>query len=101
MSCTGHYILTIHDAHPILPRLPGPNWVWAGIWKSGNTQTLTVVEWEGFSARRWMHLRFLILLSIREDWCREGTRTEVNGRSDEHTSEIQSRGHLVCSLLLV
>src|SRR5690625_6250928 len=79
MSCTGHYILTIHDAHPILPRLPGPNWVWAGIWKSGNTQTLTVVEWEGISARRWMHLRFLILLSIREEWCWAGTRTEVNG----------------------
>src|SRR5690625_1575756 len=25
---------------------------------------------------------------------------EINGRSEEHTSELQSRGHLVCRLLL-
>src|SRR5690625_5591308 len=27
-------------------------------------------------------------------------RNEVNNRSEEHTSELQSRGHLVCRLLL-
>src|SRR5690625_6319306 len=27
-------------------------------------------------------------------------RTEVTYRSEEHTSELQSRGHLVCRLLL-
>ena len=26
--------------------------------------------------------------------------TDLNGRSEEHTSELQSRGHLVCRLLL-
>src|SRR5437870_9702806 len=26
--------------------------------------------------------------------------SEVNARSEEHTSELQSRGHLVCRLLL-
>src|SRR5437870_10703941 len=27
-------------------------------------------------------------------------RTETMGRSEEHTSELQSRGHLVCRILL-
>src|SRR5437870_13597796 len=27
-------------------------------------------------------------------------RTDLNPRSEEHTSELQSRGHLVCRLLL-
>src|SRR5690625_5703174 len=31
-----------------------------------------------------------------EWWCPRGK----NGRSEEHTSELQSRGHLVCRLLL-
>src|SRR5437870_9184715 len=29
-----------------------------------------------------------------------GTSREVSNRSEEHTSELQSRGHLVCRLLL-
>ena len=29
-----------------------------------------------------------------------GTLTSFNMRSEEHTSELQSRGHLVCRLLL-
>src|SRR5439155_11649097 len=28
------------------------------------------------------------------------TRGQIVGRSEEHTSELQSRGHLVCRLLL-
>src|SRR5439155_19250102 len=28
------------------------------------------------------------------------TLEDLNGRSEEHTSELQSRGHLVCRLLL-
>src|SRR5690625_6040225 len=30
----------------------------------------------------------------------KGSREELDGRSEEHTSELQSRGHLVCRLLL-
>src|SRR5436305_5400721 len=30
----------------------------------------------------------------------QGTRTAQGGRSEEHTSELQSRPHLVCRLLL-
>src|SRR5690625_7007322 len=32
--------------------------------------------------------------------CTTGTEDYVGGRSEEHTSELQSRGHLVCRLLL-
>src|SRR5439155_26711864 len=31
---------------------------------------------------------------------RRGSRVWLAGRSEEHTSELQSRGHLVCRLLL-
>src|SRR5215510_16176506 len=41
-------------------------------------------------------LRPLSYLEIAD---REG-RYELGGRSEEHTSELQSRGHLVCRLLL-
>src|SRR5690625_5599010 len=37
------------------------------------------------------------------DYRREVTRnyiSDMSGRSEEHTSELQSRGHLVCRLLL-
>src|SRR5437870_5924243 len=31
---------------------------------------------------------------------KRGLRVVLHGRSEEHTSELQSRGHLVCRLLL-
>src|SRR5690625_7015883 len=43
-------------------------------------------------------IRILSLLSLPSKyfyWC-----TDKNIRSEEHTSELQSRGHLVCRLLL-
>src|SRR5690625_6897062 len=33
-------------------------------------------------------------------WSLVGTTISIVGRSEEHTSELQSRGHLVCRLLL-
>src|SRR5437870_7571762 len=33
--------------------------------------------------------------------CARRRRPRQEGRSEEHTSELQSRGHLVCRLLLV
>src|SRR5207253_881327 len=32
--------------------------------------------------------------------CHDPARAFTDGRSEEHTSELQSRGHLVCRLLL-
>src|SRR5207253_6853384 len=45
---------------------------------------------------------------VKRPWCRpsrvattwSGARTTSETRSEEHTSELQSRGHLVCRLLL-
>src|SRR5690625_5424902 len=76
----------------------------------GGTQKRTVdkIEWE---AER----RFIILIGLRSDtWTKQRMKTMNNtkvgeirqqklrnkGRSEEHTSELQSRGHLVCRLLL-
>src|SRR5437870_8888032 len=36
----------------------------------------------------------------RIDYCRCAPHDDGFGRSEEHTSELQSRGHLVCRLLL-
>src|SRR5690625_5643734 len=45
-----------------------------------------------------------IIMEIRKNTLnRSGwltSRSGVSGRSEEHTSELQSRGHLVCRLLL-
>src|SRR5690625_5675196 len=45
--------------------------------------------------------RFCSIGGIPQDkkYAGEPTRLEI-GRSEEHTSELQSRGHLVCRLLL-
>src|SRR5207253_8724346 len=47
----------------------------------------------GFAGRR---LQFLA--GERCDFAREAKMTEQIARSEEHTSELQSRGHLVCRL---
>src|SRR5439155_21182867 len=76
------YTLSLHDALPIFPVRPPAR---------GHTQ---------MSAR-----------SVRPDGSRTGARmgrtlpasisaAGGRGRSEEHTSELQSRGHLVCRLLL-
>src|SRR5215510_15579298 len=36
----------------------------------------------------------------RRDPCRQHASPGLSSRSEEHTSELQSRGHLVCRLLL-
>src|SRR5437870_10122270 len=38
--------------------------------------------------------------SSRPGWYRRLARPPYRDRSEEHTSELQSRGHLVCRLLL-
>src|SRR5690625_6609489 len=76
--------LSLHDALPILragggePRpLPGDR----------GGPTLRPPAWP------------LFVIPSSHQIVRPGRRTE-RGRSEEHTSELQSRGHLVCRLLL-
>src|SRR5690625_5854464 len=40
------------------------------------------------------------LLETKPDFIIEAAGVEVVKRSEEHTSELQSRGHIVCRLLL-
>src|SRR5690625_5355685 len=50
-----------------------------------------------------MDIRKLIMEANRDDNCAgiiTWMHTFNNSRSEEHTSELQSRGHLVCRLLL-
>src|SRR5690625_5698243 len=54
-----------------------------------------------FQYNRWT-LSAYVLVSILQcrHWALSDTLTGTNKRSEEHTSELQSRGHLVCRLLL-
>src|SRR5690625_5771660 len=59
-----------------------------------------------YSASKWAAVGFTE--SLRSELRAEGSRVGtlvvcpfyINTRSEEHTSELQSRGHLVCRLLL-
>src|SRR5690625_6780094 len=46
------------------------------------------------------NLRHFLKIDFREDTIRIKDYEIVAERSEEHTSELQSRGHLVCRLLL-
>src|SRR2546429_7398913 len=56
---------------------------------------------QGLAAgQRLHHRRALLLHAPPEGVCRHArTRAALDGRSEEHTSELQSRLHLVCRLL--
>src|SRR3712207_7918507 len=73
-ATTEIYTLSLHDALPI---------------------------WPGASARCWSSSRSRRVLA---SWGRPGGRvrtwSEGSARSEEHTSELQSRQYLVCRLLL-
>src|SRR5207253_9755900 len=57
---------------------------------------------ERFTAVFWGRPRMRILLeaSTESEWVAQHLETLGHERSEEHTSELQSRGHLVCRLLL-
>src|SRR2546429_2676190 len=75
-ATTEIYTLSLHDALPI---------------SSAGNMKRTWVEWQ---PRNWM--------DCTQGEGREFLRkaTQVKNRSEEHTSELQSRLHLVCRLLL-
>src|SRR5437660_8275994 len=75
-ATTEIYTLSLHDALPICsPWLPTSAHAW------GSATCPRTGAWFPSSRPR------------KTRWCRRG-------RSEEHTSELQSRGHLVCRLLL-
>src|SRR5690606_41881544 len=90
---------SLHDALPILPATPPP----------AKGQPMSVVDTLGLRAlvlfKRYDFAVFatLILLAmIPFQWYNVygGQYLKEKGRSEEHTSELQSRENLVCRLLL-
>src|SRR5690554_7093399 len=74
-STTEIYTLSLHDALPI--------WL---VWGEAFQNTLL----------RHIH----VTLGLRHPWLRTVLESLTWMRSEEHTSELQSRPHLVCRLLL-
>src|SRR5437870_11356389 len=89
-STTALYTLSLHDALPILP---------PEIFQSlGRTELVPAVS----RSRRGNGLEFThdAISHRRPSIDVVGLIFLRSSRSEEHTSEIQSRGHLVCRLLL-
>src|SRR3712207_9595881 len=81
-ATTEIYTLSLHDALPIslvnLPPLPA------------EFELRLYVDGSGY----------VFSLKDARDPCRFGIFSDESGRSEEHTSELQSRQYLVCRLLL-
>src|SRR5436305_15084643 len=77
-ATTEIYTLSLHDALPILPKTP-----------SFARPSITS---GGISAFR--------SIAAGSRWASKNARSSFSERSEEHTSELQSRPHLVCRLLL-
>src|SRR5207253_5512103 len=84
--------LSLHDALPICTVAARPRWQWCGERAQAADRREGGPRAAGRRGVRARHLRA----------ARGGARdAQVRaGRSEEHTSELQSRGHLVCRLLL-
>src|SRR5439155_20878186 len=86
------YTLSLHDALPISPRraLWAPDRAPPRPTSTGHTRA-PAGPWSGGGFRRIEWVCEWSTGSSPMPWC---------SRSEEHTSELQSRGHLVCRLLL-
>src|SRR5436305_11643945 len=82
------YPLSLHDALPILPVLPG-------VAREPPLAGLRLGRRRVVAERRRYDRS-----SAREQALRMARRLGLRHRSEEHTSELQSRPHLVCRLLL-
>src|SRR5439155_6526692 len=99
VSTTEIYTLSLHDALPIFvlrglassgKRMPGK--VYSAVVRGLKSLTSRAKEWE---------LPFSDSKALVSQLARVRLRSPGQGfRSEEHTSELQSRGHLVFSLLL-
>src|SRR5690625_6731887 len=75
---TEFYTLSLHDALPIL-----------------------IEERRDFESKRFAAIeKFSNRPDLWDEWRKLYREDSPDARSEEHTSELQSRGHLVCRLLL-
>src|SRR5207253_11204918 len=93
------YTLSLHDALPILLRQPMPDLVSsARRLYIGQPVTARLVarlrdDFNNIAVPKLRPKRRHSIVDL-------GADTRMTDRSEEHTSELQSRGHLVCRLLL-
>src|SRR5437870_11013008 len=99
MLTTDIYTLSLHDALPICAHTIKSTWkkaAMSGGIASWNT-SMTIVHRQ----RSIANIRFTSFTpAVRPGSRKESSTPPVEDRSEEHTSELQSRGHLVCRLLL-
>src|SRR3712207_6919253 len=102
-ATTEIYTLSLHDALPISYRanaLDGHPWQdWANAQTDADGEHRmpgAVSRWNAKKDLSWVPLRPELVVEIKYDQL-EGRRLR---RSEEHTSELQSRQYLVCRLLL-
>src|SRR5439155_23500603 len=103
-ALSDHLVLTfIHSSSLFLTHPPPPPstlFPYTTLFRSGNTfrveNGLLKVRYDGYNTfdGRFGHIFY------RESFSDYIVAVEYRFRSEEHTSELQSRGHLVCRLLL-
>src|SRR5690606_39934526 len=100
-STTHIYALSLHDALPIFARVPDAQAEDVDAAVRSARATFESAEWQDMlpAQREMLMLRLADLIEKNGE---ELARLETlnNGRSEEHTSELQSRENLVCRLLL-
>src|SRR5207253_10192157 len=89
-ATTAIFTLSLHDALPISQY--SDSWPISPLYYENNVQDVGKCDFEDAQT-----LKHPDLVRREADYVRKITQ-EV--RSEEHTSELQSRGHLVCRLLL-
>src|SRR3712207_6949994 len=92
-ATTEIYTLSLHDALPICPASARAPARWRGSWPGPSPRTSATPK---FAAAPGSRSRPERRLTSRKP----GTYSGGTLRSEEHTSELQSRQYLVCRLLL-
>src|SRR5439155_23435073 len=100
-STTSNYTLSLHDALPILPTCRRNIWSWPRKRREHPTSQKIFLRTVSYTPRNSCAWEPGSRLKDGAPWFNldPGSHAqEFLGRSEEHTSELQSRGHLVCRL---
>src|SRR5699024_12682311 len=101
LPLSSHYTLSLHDALPIfLQTLSRPLRNQSLHWYQDNFLAHPDEEIPIFSSQMPFLLQSTLLYQFLSGYYAELVREKRSERSEEHTSELQSRFDLVCRLLL-
>src|SRR5690625_5807957 len=73
---------------------------WPRLQVTDGNGTVTNLDGDHLDFEGWQTVRFTVPDGLAQPLTVERIRMMETRRSEEHTSELQSRGHLVCRLLL-